>query len=274
MNTLTLLLLLGPLIPVVSSSTPRNKLSSRGFNSSSAHYGNSSTKYVNSSDSAHDNLDLSTTNGQLAPIAFRSLPGNGKYLLTMNETLANMLGSSANDRTCPQPNLFVAGGVTLCEGSPCPVQMGKLLARAASSLTKFNKSWLWVSTISPNLESGNLESRHIEGRDDDNYFDDAWMDIEQYSVQTSLYPILETLPSEVRLAKLQTISKFWFLEGLAHYKQFDAPLASNQIVISDYTCSGQLAATSTQCPKWSATYTSPSTTVSTYVCRIDFPDST
>lgn len=282
MNLLTLFLSLGPLIPAISSSSLHVKLSPRSFNSSSTHYGNLSSEDVRLPNASHagnfsskdvkslnvseDSLELGSTTGRLSPIAITLLAKSSEYLLTMNATLANMLGSSANDRTCPPPNLFVAGGVTLCEGSACPVELGKLLARVASSMAIFEQSWLYVSSISPDLEGGQLESRDVESRNDEDFFDDAWRNVEQYSLQNSLYPILDTLPSSVRLAKLETISKFWFLEGLAHYKQFDAPLASNSITLSDYTCTSQLAATSSPCPTWSATYTSPTGTVSTYVC--------
>lgn len=286
MNMLTLLLLLGTLMPAISSSSLHNKISSRNFNSSSTHYGNFSSKDVrfpnashygnfSSKDTkslnvSHYSLDSSSTSGGLPPIAIRSLSGTSELLLTMVSTLANLLGLSANARTCPQPNLFVAGGVTLCEGSTCPVELGKMLARFASSVKDLEYSWLYVSGTSPDLEGGELESRDVETRNDENYFDDAWRDIEQYSLQLSLYPILDTLPPTVRAAKLETISKFWFLQGLAHYKQFDAPLASNQITLSDYRCSGQLATTSSPCPTWSASFTSPTRAVSTYVCLAIF----
>lgn len=172
----------------------------------------------------------------------------------MRPLLQTIVSKYGKDQRCSNLVGLDTGGIIFCDGSICPVLNAKLLAKEASSDPALHSQWLYVNNISPTFPSDQ---------------DPAWMDIKEYIWDASLFPALNKLGYEEQDAKIETMSKWFLSTGLVAFEEPDLALNLYTAVPSDYTCSGQLSVqptTTSKCPKWSATFTSPSKVVSTFVC--------
>ena len=191
------------------------------------------------------------------PIFFESQL-NGGMTMGCLKSVAIQIAQYLSDQTCPNSNILGlnkrGAPVPVCEGTSCIVVNGILAMRVASQMQQYRGSWLSVSTISPSLTSD---------------LNPGWLELRSNALDNDLFPTLDTLASSVRDAKLETISKWFFGASLEVHGKPDAGLTNFPITFDQYTCSPQptnSAATTSKCPKMSATFTSPVTTVSTFVC--------
>lgn len=176
----------------------------------------------------------------------------------MLEPLANRTAPSLNAQKCSDPNGLglKKRGAPVCDGTDCVIVNGIMALIAANAMVEYAGYWMYVSNIPPENMPNDLEP--------------GWMEMENYALVNELFPALD--PSDAKqMAILTNISKFFF--GLASklHREPDAVPTVVTVTWSEITCSSQptssIAVTSTRsCPKISATFTSPVTTVSTFVC--------
>lgn len=168
-----------------------------------------------------------------------------------------VVGPLVKDQRCSNQIFLDTGGVTLCQRSICPVENGKLLAKAVSSNSTLEPLILHVSTVSPRFPPDQ---------------DPAWTNIQNYILEDDLFPSLEQVSLAEKDAILVTSSKWFLAVNLFGFEDPGAALNSYTATLSSYTCSGQLTATATssQCPSNTVSFTWPKTSTSVLVCPSTF----